>query len=280
MVESNIRHLSRKELVYETTKAALKDFSKNNTVPDCLTHYLQEGDRNRKFYSANVDENELLHEAEIAVDLCGETADILKDVLEEQTCVNKNEVRVFRNGSELSASVIQSPYDTDATYRVKGRGSHIGYVANVIETVSPNGTVILDYEYECNTYSDSRFLKDAVDFPGVQDTTVTLVADGAYSGKCNTSYAEKRNIRLITTNLTGKPRPEHTAFRKTEEFRKYSAFRNWVECIPAHLRRCGKIDCMPVRGKNRTAFYFGCKIGALNVRKLCISLQRNSLRLI
>lgn len=152
----------------------------------------------------------------------------------------------------------------------------MGYVANVVEALGPNGTVILDYAYERNIYSDSKFLKDTVDAFGFQQTQVTLVTDGGYSGKDNTAYAEKHNFRLVTTNLTGRRSKEYEDYRKTNEFKQYSSFRNGVETIPSYLRRCCNIDHMPVRGRIRTAFFFGCKIGALNVKKLCISLQRAS----
>jgi hypothetical protein len=48
-----------------------------------------------------------------------------------------------------------------------------------------------------------------------------------------------------------------------------SAFRNGLKTIPSILRRKYNIDHIPVQGKIRSRFFFGCKIAALNVKKLC-----------
>ena len=58
--------------------------------------------------------------------------------------------------------------------------------------------------------------------------------------------------------------------RKSEEFKKISAFRNGVETVPSILRRKYHVDHMPVRGKSRMGFLFGCKIAAVNFKKFCV----------
>ena len=44
--------------------------------------------------------------------------------------------------------------------------------------------------------------------------------------------------------------------------------RNGVETVPSILRRIYHTDRMPVRGLISGRFFFGCKIGALNFKKL------------
>lgn len=61
--------------------------------------------------------------------------------------------------------------------------------------------------------------------------------------------------------------------RKTEEFRRHTCFRNGVETIPSILRRKYGIDKIPVRGFIPSKFFFGCKIGALNIKKFCKYMQ-------
>lgn len=61
--------------------------------------------------------------------------------------------------------------------------------------------------------------------------------------------------------------------RKTEEFSKFSNFRNGVETLPSILRRKYGIDHMPVRGLIPCRFYIGCKVAALNVKKFIKSLM-------
>ena len=55
---------------------------------------------------------------------------------------------------------------------------------------------------------------------------------------------------------------------ETEEFRNLFKIRNGVETVPSMLRRQYHVDEMPVRGLIRGRFFFGCKIGALNFKKL------------
>jgi len=75
--------------------------------------------------------------------------------------------------------MIQSPTDPDATYREKAGKKYRGYVANLEESVSENGSVITDYQFEQNTYSDSQFLQDSLQKTGHQKESSILVTDGA-----------------------------------------------------------------------------------------------------
>ena len=62
-------------------------------------------------------------------------------------------------------------------------------------------------------------------------------------------------------------RAEAVKYRETEEFKNLARIRNGVETIPSLLRNRYQVDRMP-RGLQKVRFYFGCKIAALNFRKL------------
>ena len=47
-------------------------------------------------------------------------------------------------------------------------------------------------------------MKDSLARTEVQDETVTVVVDGAYSGKENHDLAAEKNLRLVNTDLSGK----------------------------------------------------------------------------
>ena len=240
--------------------------------------------------------------------------------------------------------MLQNPSDPDATYRVKAGKEHQGYVANLEETVGKNGSVVTDYQFEQNHYSDSQFLKDSLARTEIQNEESTLITDGAYSGKENHDLAAEKNIRLINTDLSGKPiddivadfvfnetgtkvlrcpagyepkscgysggksqqfhvsflrdqcadcpnkerckakihkrvssvtvsiksheRAKQQRFMGTEEFQNFFKIRNGVETLPSLLRRQYHADRMVVRGLIQGRFFFGCKIGALNFKKL------------
>jgi len=45
------------------------------------------------------------------------------------------------------------------------------------------GSVIMNYQYDVNTRSDSSFIKEAIENATVSEETVAVIADGAYSGE-------------------------------------------------------------------------------------------------
>ncbi len=75
-------------------------------------------------------------------------------------------------------------------------------MANLEEAVGSGESVVTNYQYEQNNYSDSQFLKDSLERTPEQEEMMTLVADGAYSGKEHHDLASGKNIRLINTNLS------------------------------------------------------------------------------
>jgi hypothetical protein len=105
----------------------------------------------------------------------------------------------------MDSTILQNPSDPEATYREKNGKQHRGYVANVVESVGDNGSVITDYNYEQNTFDDGRFLNETIDEMGKQIDEVTIVADGAYDSADNRVKAAENNIRLVTTELKGRP---------------------------------------------------------------------------
>lgn len=357
MVEANIKNLSRAELLYACVAKLVIYIHKNHRddLLDGLEHYYNPNDFNQTFYyndSTQTDERlrSILCDADKLLALCSSDYDdtteyqLLVRCLSEQTII-EDSVRRLRNKEDggLSSSMLQSPADPDATYREKTGKKYRGYVANLEESVNKNGSVITDYQFEQNTYSDSRFLQDSLQKTDCQEDGSVLVADGAYCGAQNTNLAATKNIKLVTTDLTGKNVPDiyadfefneegtritkcpagyspkscccsssnghiHASFAreacincphkneckvkvhkkvcsidvsatakyraairrymKTDEFKELARLRNGVETLPSLLRRRYHVDRMPVRGKIRSGFFFGCKVAALNVRKL------------
>ena len=104
----------------------------------------------------------------------------------------------------MSSGIMQSPVDPDATFREKAGKEHRGYTANIEETVGQNGSVVTDYQFEQNNVSDSVMLKDHLEKMDEQSEETVLIADGAYSGTDNANLASSKNVKLITTDLTGK----------------------------------------------------------------------------
>ena len=79
-----------------------------------------------------------------------------------------------------------------------------GYVANVVESVGDNGSIVADYQYDKNVHSDSQFLKDTIDSMEKSAEPAVLITDGAYSAQENVAATSKKNIELVTTDLIGR----------------------------------------------------------------------------
>lgn len=77
-----------------------------------------------------------------------------------------------------------------------------------------------------------------------------------------------KKVCSIDISATAKYRATTRRYMKTDEFKALARLRNGVETLPSLLRKRYHVDRMPVRGKIRSRFFFGCKIAALNVRKL------------
>lgn len=219
MIAANIRKLSRIELLYTCVAKFVICLHKNkrHDLIKGMEHYCDANDYNKIFYYGN-DSNAvnqldaILKDADSLLNSCGTDYDdtieyqLLVRCLSEQTIVEESSRRLrTKEDGGLHSGMLQNPSDPDATYRSKAGKEHQGYVANLEEAVDKNGSVITDYQFEQNSYSDSRFLKESLKRTDVQKEESTLITDGAYSGKENHDLAAEKNIRLINTDLSGKP---------------------------------------------------------------------------
>ena len=218
MIESNVRDLSRAERIYECLANACRLLARRlgDSCPDRFAAYADRNHRNRFFFHDKDSTYEkrletLFTDAESLVrehsaDLAGsEQLALLERCMIEQTVVEggKRRLRESEDGFKGS-SMLQSPYDPDATFRVKAGKSHHGYVANLEESCGKGGTVVTNYDYRQNSYSDSRFLKDFIADCEPVEGGATLVTDGGYDGEENVEAAAEKGIELITTDLLGK----------------------------------------------------------------------------
>ena len=219
MIAANIRKLSRIELLYTCVSKLVVYLHKNNCdeLIKGMEHYCDPNDYNKIFYYSSDSDtvnqlDTILKDADCLLESCGTDYDdvteyqLLVRCLSEQTVVEEASRRLrMKEDGGFHSKMLQNPSDPDATYRTKAGKEHQGYVANLEETVDKNGSVITDYQFEQNHYSDSQFLKDSLSRTEVQNEEITVVTDGAYSGKENHDLVSEKNIRLINTDLLGKP---------------------------------------------------------------------------
>lgn len=222
MIEANIKNLSRTELLYSCIAKLARRLHKlgRGDVLEGLEHYYDKNDFNCIFYYSNSTSTEditqmLLRDADTITGRCRDGLEtqeeyrLLERCLSEQTIVEGDTRRLREKKKDsFPKAMMQSPTDPDATYREKAGKKYRGYVANVEEAVDSNGSVIVDYQFEQNIYSDSQFLQDRLAGMEQQEEGTVFVTDGAYCGESNTQAAQEKNIQLITTALTGTEVPD------------------------------------------------------------------------
>ena len=219
MVASNIKKLSRLELLYTCVANLVKLLNKNgDDIPEGMQHYCEPDDCNKVIYhmkSMDIGEkvDKILYDASLLIKKCASNYDqsneyqLLIRVIGEQTIKDDNDTLTLKdkNDKTMDSTILQNPADPDATYRFKAGKQHRGYTANLTEDVDIDKkiSIISDYDYQANIYSDSQFLKDSIEDSVKQTETQTLVADGAYGGEENIAKAKEKNINLVTTNFQG-----------------------------------------------------------------------------
>ena len=232
MVESNIRHMGRLELLYTCLSNLVKELHREGRLDLLagLEHYADSNDRNRViYYEQDVPTADRLQK--IIDDAAGllpkcendfsesEDYQLLVRAIEEQTKQDDDGHLIPKGkGEGLHSGILQNPADPDATYRQKANKPHRGYAANLTGAVDENGSIVTDYQYDVNTRSDVDFIKEAIENAGPSEETVALITDGAYGGDGICAMASGKNISLITTGLRGrKPREILTQFQLTED---------------------------------------------------------------
>lgn len=148
---------------------------------------------------------------------------------------------------ENPSEVLLNPSDPEATFRYKAGGRHLGYVGNVVEAVGEKNSLVIVYDYQQNTYADNQFMKDYLNEKKDFSDGSFIVADGAYSGEENSRLASEHNLKLVTTNFTGrKPDEIYADFVFTDDG-KYL-----IKCKNNRVPE----DCIYDPGNERSVAYF------------------------
>lgn len=237
MVASNCKKMSRLEILYTCVANLAKMIHRTGEshLLKGLENYLEEDDRNRTIYRTRDTEitdklQRVIDDAEKIIKELGEAYYEMPEyqqvsrAIHEQTEISSTGHRVPKENKSIRPNSLQNPSDPDATYRKKAGKNHIGFVANIVETVDENGIIITDYDYQTNQYSDSKFCEDFIEKIGQQEEPTILSVDGAYANTKTIEMAAENNIELVATTLAGKTPDEiHGLFQLDEESNEITA---------------------------------------------------------
>ena len=230
LIASNIKNLSRLELFYVCVANMIKRMhTSGEEIPETLQRYLDERDYNQTVYHMKSVELEerikpILLDIALLSKLCAGTYDdcseyqLLIRLINEQTFRDEDGNLQMKDKHSLDSNCMVNPADPDATVRKNGTRKHLGYTANIVESVGEFGSLITDYSYEQNNYHDSHFLQDFLEQHPEAAGETTIVTDGSYASQITIKDASKQGIKIITTNFTGhKPADCFADFKFTDD---------------------------------------------------------------
>jgi hypothetical protein len=128
-------------------------------------------------------------------------------VYREQYSVNGEKIEL-REKEEISSSSVQSPHDTECSYREKNGESVKGYSANITETCDKEGlNLIVDVSVRAANASDVDFLQPAIKSSEevLEGKPEELHADGAFQSPENVEFCKEENITPYFTGIQGNP---------------------------------------------------------------------------
>lgn len=214
LLDSNIADLSRYEIVWRTLDKSYKR-GELSALKAKLRNRLEamlEVDAQKTKYESNSAEltRKLQQLGQLVYDILVSLKiqdGLLHRVFHEQFEVSKGKVSA-KVSSEITATSVQNPDDTDATFRKKNDQEVSGISVNITETV-PEGdkpSIILDAQVENASTADNSYTKDAV--ATAEYVTGNRVeyfySDGAYASSEFREFAQNHGIVTYFTGLQGK----------------------------------------------------------------------------
>ena len=132
----------------------------------------------------------------------GDDYDMLKKVFYGQFSANENKEALPLERDKIEATSVQSPHDTDCTYRNKDGNQIKGYSVNVTETCNQEeGAVNLATDVKADKVStaDNSFFAPAVKSSQekLSEKVEKAYTDGAYHSTDNQEYCDKNEIEMV-----------------------------------------------------------------------------------
>lgn len=218
LLGSNIAWLSRYELIHETLRLfynqAKLTGKLDKTTEERLDNLLKlEG--NKVVYTCTSEEvKSRLQELGILIykilPIFSESTSThyltLQRVFNEQYKIDENKIVVAKDKEEISAKSVQSPHDTDCTFRDKDGDKVKGYSINATENCDDKGLKLIgDVDVRIVSTPDVDFFQD--DIKKVQevfvDKTEAAHADGAYHSPGNQEFCIENGIELFLHAIQG-----------------------------------------------------------------------------
>lgn len=218
LLGSNIAWLSRYELIHETLRLfynQVKQTGKLDKTTEERLDTLLKLEGNKVVYTCTSEEvkSRLQELGELIYNILPIFAYTtskhyltLQRVFQEQYKICENKIVVAKDKAEISSKSVQSPHDTDSTFRDKDGDKVKGYSINATENCDDKGLKLIgDVDVRIVSTPDVDFFQD--DIKKVQevflDKTEAAHADGAYHSPGNQEFCKENGIELFLHAIQG-----------------------------------------------------------------------------
>lgn len=221
-IQSNIRHMSRIQLIVEIIQRLHRILRKSDKeiygsyftdyIKDDSLHYCYKIKRDEAASRLEQIGKDLAFFVEKFDNYTGITEyEQAKRVFHEHFCFEEEQL-IIKKGKDMGGNTLQSPDDPEATYRRKNGEKARGYVANITETCDPENDIqlITAVSVESNTTDDQKLLE--VDIQELKERTdiEEVVTDAGYTGPVAASALETVQVNQTATAIKGRKKQEDT----------------------------------------------------------------------
>jgi hypothetical protein len=192
----------------------------------------------------------------------GDDYDMLKKVFLEQFSMNENKEVLPLEKDKIKATSVQSPHDTDCTYRNKDGNEVKGYAINVTETCERGKdklNLITDVQVDKVTTADNTFFASAVERSQekLSDAIEKVHTDGAYHSPENQEYCKDNDIELITSAIQGaEPRYGFTQQEETGEIQVTDTETGQIICARKVISKKDNSNKWTIKTADNKSRYF------------------------
>jgi hypothetical protein len=225
LLGSNIAWLSRYELVHETLRLFYEKAKPSGKIDPATTEVLDgllKTDGYKVSYTCSTAEVKTrlqqlgglianllpLFSGTVAVNTDSYGYQTLERVFNEQFKTDENKIVIGRDNEEITARSVQSPHDTDCTYRNKDGNKVKGYAINITESCDDGEVLNLIGNVDVKIVSapDTAFFQDGTNKAGevFVDKPAAIHADGAYNSTDNQLFCRENEIELYLHAIQGR----------------------------------------------------------------------------
>ncbi len=141
-------------------------------------------------------------------------------IFDEHFTVKNNKIEV-KDPSEMDSGSLQSPDDTEATFRTKKGKSYRGFIGTISETCEPSNPInlIIDATATANNVDDSKVLGDKFEEIIEKTEVKEIHVDGAYGSLRNDKICSEHKIKMVQTAIRGRvAKVPMKIIKKVEEY--------------------------------------------------------------